>query len=1003
MPDAQKAQESHAGESEPRKPVQWVRELAAIEEKWAVRWQEARVYEADPEPGREKFFATYPYSYMNAFAHVGHAYTMLRTDLKVRHERARGRNTLYPFGFHVTGTPIVAAAARIAKKDPQQIKILVDSGIPEDQVERFKDPQYWIDFFPDQWKSDVSRFALAVDWRRSFITTQLNPYYDRFIRWQFLRLKEGGYVRTGRHPVVWDPVEKAVVGDHDRTQGEGVAPQEAVLLKFPIQGEEDRFLIAATLRPETVFGQTNLWVNPRVSYQEIQVDQDGKKERWIVSVECADKLKLQDVGVDPDTTYEHVSGSDLVGKRVRAPGVGRWVPVLPALFPTTERWTGIVTSVPSDAPLDHVALTELKADPSPLVQCGADASLLDDVEPIEIIETEELGRLPAQTVNKKLGIESQTQKKELEQATEEVYQAGFYKGAMLAHCKGDDGKDFGSLTVAEAKEAVKPWLLERGEAGLMYEPEGKVVTRHGNEAVVKIVSDQWFLAYGDPDWKDTVHKALDEMKITPEIARKQYHIVVDWLNDWACARETGLGTRLPWDEKWVIESLSDSTIYMAYYTVHHHLKRLEPDPEALTPAFWDHVLLGKGTAQEVATGGLQAQDVKRMREEFLYWYPLDFRNSGKDLLQNHLTFAVFNHTAIFAPEHWPREYAVNGWVTIDGEKMSKSQGNFITLREAMDRFGVSATRFAVANAGEGLDDANFEVDLAKSVSRRLYHWLDSLKTIWDEAVGPDGAGDPRLADRWFLSRLNRAVRDTDAAMERAEYRSALKGAFFDLERDWDWYVRRTAGRPDPQVAREHVLAQVHLTAVFVPHLAEELWEHVGGEGFVVNARYPRVEGEYIDDAVERAEAYVVDVRDDVRNILRMLRQEPQAIRLFTAPAWKRRVDEAVAQEWRDVDDSGQVQQGQITKGLMEDEEIRRLGKPVPQYVGKVIKQGRGFLAAHEQRAGVDEHKALEEAANFLSAEFGCEVIVQSADDDALDDPGKKANAAVPGRPAIHVS
>ena len=45
---------------------------------------------------------------------------------------------------------------------------------------------------------------------------------------------------------------------------------------------------------------------------------------------------------------------------------------------------------------------------------------------------------------------------------------------------------------------------------------------------------------------------------------------LSWLRQWACSRSFGLGTRLPWDEQYLIESLSDSTIYMAYYTVRMH-------------------------------------------------------------------------------------------------------------------------------------------------------------------------------------------------------------------------------------------------------------------------------------------------------------------------------------------------------------------------------------------------------------------------------------------------
>lgn len=62
-----------------------------------------------------------------------------------------------------------------------------------------------------------------------------------------------------------------------------------------------------------------------------------------------------------------------------------------------------------------------------------------------------------------------------------------------------------------------------------------------------------------------------------------------------------------------------------------------------------------------------------MRNEFLYWYPMDLRCSGKDLIKNHLTMALFNHAAVFSdhPELWPRSYFTNGYILVDGDKMSK--------------------------------------------------------------------------------------------------------------------------------------------------------------------------------------------------------------------------------------------------------------------------------------------------------------------------------------------
>lgn len=76
-------------------------------------------------------------------------------------------------------------------------------------------------------------------------------------------------------------------------------------------------------------------------------------------------------------------------------------------------------------------------------------------------------------------------------------------------------------------------------------------------------------------------------------------LAAGWLQQWACSRSFGLGTRLPWDEQYLIESLSDSTIYMAYYTVAHVLQAGDMygqqggpfPPEALTHEVWDYIFL----------------------------------------------------------------------------------------------------------------------------------------------------------------------------------------------------------------------------------------------------------------------------------------------------------------------------------------------------------------------------------------------------------------------------
>ena len=94
---------------------------------------------------------------------------------------------------------------------------------------------------------------------------------------------------------------------------------------------------------------------------------------------------------------------------------------------------------------------------------------------------------------------------------------------------------------------------------------------------------------------------------------------------------------------------------------------------------WDALFLGKG----LPSGHSFPQDVlQRMRHEFNFWYPMDLRVSGKDLIQNHLTFCLYNHTAIFPKELWPRAFRTNGHLLLNSEKMSKGTGNFLTLDQA---------------------------------------------------------------------------------------------------------------------------------------------------------------------------------------------------------------------------------------------------------------------------------------------------------------------------------
>ena len=946
-----------------------------IDEKWQKRWEEAGIFDAEVDVNKEKFFVNFPYPYMNGYFHIGHAFSLMRTEVFARYKRMRGYNILFPFAFHCTGTPIVAAAQRIAENEPKQIEILEQMDIPKEEISKFADPLYWVSFFPDETMHDLKRMGTSIDWRRRFITTSANPYYDAFIKWQFNKLKKSGYITKGEHPVVWCSKCKSPVGDHARLKGEGVSPEEVFLIKFYMGGV---VLPTATYRPETSFGVTNIWIKPDADYVETRVDD----EVWIVSRETVEKMGAQKHAVK---VIRSLKGKELIGKYSTNAVTGEKVPVLPAHFIEPATGTGIVMSVPSHAPYDYAALKDIRDDPK---KHGVTPDLIRNIEPVSLIEVQDFGAHPAIEIVEKMGIRGQDDPK-LEMATKDVYRKEFHTGVL----NEKTGK-YAGLKVSEVKEILVKDFVRENKAILLYELSEEVICRCLTRCIVKIVSDQWFLNYSNAKWKRKVHEAMDGVTFYPEKVRGQFEYVIDWLKDWACTREFGLGTRLPWDERWVIESLSDSTIYMAYYTIAHYLEGENPliKAENLTDDFFDYIFLGKGDVEEVVREAeVSPALLQRMRTEFEYWYPFDFRNSGKDLIQNHLTFCLYNHVAIFPKKYWSLGIGVNGFIKIDGEKMSKSKGNFYTSRQIYTVYGADATRITLMYGEEGLDDPNWDTEFAKSIGSKLKLWHDfaienhghggsSIEHVENQRVTTLADIGLRHIDRWFQSILHKTIKATTEAMDRTEFRTALQKGYFDLQRHLKWYTRRTR-EYNRDLMNQFIEVQTKMIAPFVPHICEEIWEKLGKKDFISLTEWPQYDETLIDEKIERAEEFIKDVIADVQEIFAVARiKEAKTAHIYTAEDWKWEVMELVA---------GKDMRGAM-RDVMQDSELRKRGKEVSAFVQKVTSD-RTFVEK------IDENGVLQDARDFIEKELGMKLRVNPD-----YDPQNKRKMAIPGRPAIYI-
>jgi len=667
-----------------------------IERKWQRRWKKSKIFESKVDPKKPKFFITIPFPYVNGNIHVGAGFTFCRGDVYARFKRMRGFNVLLPQGFHATGEPILGTIERLKKNDKTQIETFKLYGASDQDIKNFmkNGPEFTAKYWKKRWIETLKMTGFSVDWRRTFITTTMTPQYSRFIEWQYNTLRKKGYVVQGTHPVIWCPNCQSPTGDHDRLRGEGESPIEYVLIKFKLDSGE--ILPCGTLRPETVYGVTNLWVDPEVDYVGVKVD----NETWIISKEAAEKLKDQLKKVE---LLQEISGTELVGKFVENPVVKDKIMILPASFVDPSAATGVVMSVPSHAPYDWIGLVDLQKDEELQEKFELDHISVKNIKPISLIKTEGFGEQPAVEICQAMKIQNQNEKEKLDEATALLYKKEFHTGVLK------DNTPYAGRKVSEIKDELIKEFVEKKIADIMWECTAQVVCRCTTKCHVKILENQWFLKFSDQEWKNKVKECIKQMKFFPEEVRSQFLNTVDWLKEKACTRKTGLGTPLPWDKSWKIETLSDSTIYMAYYTIARIINEKKIDAEKLTDEVLDYIFLGKGNPKKLAKKVKMSEKIlKEMHEEFDYFYPVDLRTSGKDLLQNHLTFYLFHHTAIWDdPKYWPKIIGINGFVNVSGTKMSKSLGNVIPLADLVKNVGADLVRINLVASNEGLNDADW--------------------------------------------------------------------------------------------------------------------------------------------------------------------------------------------------------------------------------------------------------------------------------------------------------
>lgn len=850
---------------------------------------------------------------MNGRLHLGHTFSLSKAEFAVRYHRLKGRNVLFPLGFHCTGMPIKACADKLKReletfgyppnfpahedvvveverdvvpKDKSkgkkskavakssgakyQWQIMQSLGLKDEEIKKFADTDHWLDYFPPLAIQDLKKIGAHIDFRRTFITTDVNPFYDSFVRWQFCLLKERGKIMYGKRHTIFSPKDGQPCMDHDRSSGEGVGPQEYTLIKMKVvknkipeklkNVKSEIFMVAATLRPETMYGQTNCWLHPDIKYIAFETTRNG--EIWISTRRAARNMAYQ--GFTEKTgevkVIAELTGQELMGLALSAPLTPhKIIYTLPMLTIKEDKGTGVVTCVPSDSPDDYAALTDLQKKQPFREKYGISDEMVLPYNPISIIEVPGLGNLSAVTVCEQLKVQSQNDRDKLTEAKELVYLKGFYDGILLVG-------EFAGKKVQDVKKDLKKKLVDQNEADTYYEPEKTIISRSADECVVALC-DQWYINYGEEEWLKKTQGLLKNVETYHEESKKAFEHCLDWLHEYACSRTYGLGTKLPWDQQWLIESLSDSTIYMAYYTIVHLLQNgsfrgEKPSPlgikaEQMTPEVWNYIFFAD--AKYPANCKIKKENLDILKREFNYWYPMDLRVSGKDLINNHLTFMLYNHTAIWQnePNKWPLGVRANGHLLLNSAKMSKSDGNFLTLYEAVEKFSADGTRLCLADSGDSVEDANFVEVTADAGILRLFTFIEWVKEMISSKLlfrtGPKDA----FYDRVFISEMNNLTQQTDENYSKMLFKEALRTGVFEFQKSRDTY-RELCGSNNMHIdlVFEFIERQALLMAPICPHIAEHIWQLLGKAGSIVNAKFP-VAGP-VDEKLIKCSEYLME-------------------------------------------------------------------------------------------------------------------------------------------------
>ena len=271
-----------------------------IEDRLYKKWENGGYFHAEVDRSRKPFTIVMPPPNITGQLHMGHALDNTMQDILIRYKRMQGYNVLWQPG---TDHASIATEVKI-------INTLKEEGISKEDLgrEKFLERAWqWRDEYGSRIIRQLKKLGSSADWERERFT--MDEGCSKAVEEVFVKLYQEGYIYKGKRIINWCPVCQTSISDAEVLYEEQAG--HFWHIRYPIVGEEGRFVEIATTRPETMLGDTALAIHPG------------------------------------DERYQ-----DLVGKKVILPLVGKEIPIVEDEYVDPEFGTGVVKITPAHDPND---------------------------------------------------------------------------------------------------------------------------------------------------------------------------------------------------------------------------------------------------------------------------------------------------------------------------------------------------------------------------------------------------------------------------------------------------------------------------------------------------------------------------------------------------------------------------------------------------------------------------------------------------------------------------